>query len=255
MGLCYHLGTLAFGAVIIAFARLLRMGLGYLEKLSSDTGNCIGACIAKVLFCCLYCFETCLSFMNRNAYMDVALHSSNFCEAAKRANTIITNEVTALGALMGACWTFQMGGLGAITGLGALLTGLMVRHIDAYSQPTSEFYVQDPVSLTIVAAVISFLVALAFMIGFDTVSCTILYCFATEKHQARTFTGQAQPMSVIDARGKPRTRYLLQMAAGAEDDFLYGDDFHDDVRRQCTPATLQHLLVEEPKYNRSPCLD
>ena len=27
--------------------------------------------------------------------------------------------------------------------------------------------------------------------GFDTISTTILYCFATEKHQARTFTGKA----------------------------------------------------------------
>merc|ERR1719487_968150 len=134
--------------------------------------------------------------------MDVALHSSSFCLAAQRANAVITNEVTALGALMGACWTLQLGGLGAITGLGALLTGLMVRHIDAYSQPTSEYYVQDPVSLTIVAAVISFIVALAFMMGFDSVSCTILYCFAIEKQQARTSPGNEQT-TVIDARGKP----------------------------------------------------
>merc|ERR1712046_6981 len=131
---------------------------------------------------------------------------------------------------------------------GALFTGIMVRHIDAYSQPTSEFYVQDPVSLTIVAAAISLLVALAFMIGFDTVSCTILYCFATEKHHARTITDQAQPMTVIDARGKPATRYLLEMAAGAEDSIFHGDYFQDGVRRTCTPSTLQHLLnEEEPK--------
>merc|ERR1711966_291217 len=107
--------------------------------------------------------------------MDVALHSSSFCEAAERATAVITNEVSALGALMGACWTFQLGGLGAITGLSALLTGLMVKHIDAYSNPMSEFYVQDPLLLIIVSAVISFLVALTFMIGFDTISCTILY--------------------------------------------------------------------------------
>jgi hypothetical protein len=248
LGVCYHLGTLAFGAVIIAFARVLRITLAYLEKLASDTGNCVGACIAKVLFCCLWCFENCLAFMYRNAYIDVALHSTSFCEAAQRATALITSEVTALGALMGACWTFQLGGLGAITGLGALLTGVMVRHVDAYSEPTSEYYVQDPVSLTIVAAVISFLIALAFMIGFDTVSCTILYCFAIEKNQARsTMNGKAQPMTIIDARGKPRTRYLLQMAAGPEDGFVNDVDFHGVARRYCTPPTLEHLLIEESK--------
>lgn len=248
VGLCYHLGTLAFGAVMIAFVRVIRMGLAYLEKLSSDTGNCIGACIAKVLFCCLYCFESCLAFISKNAYMDVALHSSSFCEAARRSMAVITNEVTAFGALMGACWTFQLGGLGAITGLGALFTGLMVRHIDIYSNPTSEYYVQDPLLLTIVAAVISFVVALAFMRGFDTVSCTILYCFATEKQQARTFTGKAQQMTVIDARGKPRTSFLLQLASASEDINDNGDELQGGARpRACTPLTLQHLLQEEPK--------
>jgi len=246
VGLCYHLGTLAFGAVMIAFVRVIRMGLAYLEKLSSDTGNCIGACIAKVLFCCLWCFESCLSFINKNAYMDVALHSSSFCEAAQRSTAIITNEVTALGALMGACWTFQLGGLGAITGLGALFTGLMVRHVDIYSDPTSEYYVQDPLLLTIFAAVISFVIALAFMIGFDTVSCTILYCFAIEKHQARTFTGK--PMTVIDARGKPRTSFLLQLASAAEEGHDSDSELQGGARpRSCTPVTLQHLLQEEPK--------
>jgi len=251
VGLSYHLGTLAFGAVVIAFVRVIRMGLAYSEKLASDTGNCIGACIAKVLFCCLYCFESCLEFINKNAYMDVALHSSNFCVAAHRATAVITNEITALGALTGACWTFQLGGLGAITGLGALLTGLIVRHVDAYSNPASEYYVQDPVFLTIVAAIISFLIALAFMIGFDTVSLTILYCFAVEKHQARTFTGtgEAQPMTVIDARGKPCTRYLLQMASAHEDGSAGDDeDFHDSARRpECTPLTLRNLMQEDAK--------
>jgi len=248
VGLCFHLGTLAFGSILIAFVRVIRMGFAYLEKLSSDTGNCIGVCISKVLFCCLYCFESCLEFVNKNAYMDVALHSSSFCVGAQRATAVMTNEITALGALTGACWTFQLGGLGAITGLGALLTGLMVRHIDAYSQPTSEYYVQDPVFLTIAAAVISFIVALTFMRGFDTVSCTILYCFATEKHHARTFMGKAQQTTVIDARGKPCTRYLLQMAS--PDEAGSGNDegsVQDGPRRMCTPSTLQHLLQEERK--------
>jgi hypothetical protein len=243
IGLFFHLGTLAFGAVVIAFARVLRIGIGYLEKLASDTGNCVGACIARVLFCCLWCFESCLEFMNKNAYIDVALHSSNFCAAAQRASTVVVHEMASLGALMGACWTVQLGGLGAITGLGALLTGLMVSHMEAYSQPTSEYYVQDPILLTIVAAVISFLVALAFMMGFDTVSCTILYCFAVEKNQARDVTGKAPQTTVIDARGKPRTRSLLQMAS-VEDQG--GDDLPNGVKRHYIPSTLKHLL-HEPK--------
>lgn len=236
VGLFLHLGTLAFGSVLIAFVRVIRLALAWLEKAASDTGNCCGACIAKVLFCCMYCFERCLQFISSNAYMDVALHSSNFCTAAHRSTAIMSNEVSAMGALMGACWMFQLGGLGAITGLGALLTGVLVRHVDAYSNPASELYVEDPLFLTVVSAAICFLVALTFMIGFDTVSCTILYCFASEKHQARTITGQAK--TVIDARGKPATSHLQMLASGDGDDI-------EGSRRNCTPTTLQHLLRQE----------
>merc|ERR1719247_1164005 len=130
IGFCLHLGTLAFGAILIAFVRVIRMVLVWLEKISSDSGNCVGACIAQALSCCMCCFDSCLQFITSSAYMDVAVHSSNFCVGAHRATAIISNEISAMGALMGACWTFQLGGLGAITSLGALLTGLMVRHID-----------------------------------------------------------------------------------------------------------------------------
>jgi hypothetical protein len=244
VGIFCHLGTLAFGALIIAFVRAFRVCLAYLEKVSSDSGNCIGRCLAQVLFCCLSCFQSCLEYLNTYAYMDVALNSSSFCVAAQRATAVVTNEISTLGALTGACWMFQLGGLGAITGLGSLLTGLMVRHVAAYSDPTSELYVEDPVSLTIVAGFISFGVAATFMIGFDTISCTILYCFAIEKHHARTFAGKAQARTVIDAGGKPRTQYLLRLATFDEGGRQCCDGPPDSTRQECTPATLQHLLEE-----------
>lgn len=241
IGACCHIGSLAFGAVVIAFTRVLRMALAYIGRESSAAGNCCAACLAKVAFCCLTCCEGCIQFLNKNAYMDIALHSSTFCVAARRANALIAGEVTALGALEGACWIFQIGGLGAITGLGALLTFFMVRHTDIYSQPTSEQYVQDPVLMVLVAAVISFLIALVFVISFDTISSTILYCFAIEKQQARVFTGQALEGGCCSVRtkstaGKPATRSLLRMA--------HHDVEEGDLHRHCTPSTLQHLLQE-----------
>jgi len=243
VGILFHLGSLAFGAVVIAFIRVLRMALAYVGRESSASGNCCSACLAKVAFCCLTCCEGCLQFLNKNAYMDIALHSSTFCVAARRANALIAGEVTALGALEGACWIFQIGGLGAITGLGALLTFFMVRHTDIYSEPTSEQYVQDPVLMVLVAAVISFLIALVFVISFDTISSTILYCFAIEKQQAREFTGQAleggYSVSTKSTVGKPATRSLLRMA---HHDLEEGDN---ELHRGCTPSTLEHLLKEQ----------
>ena len=44
--------------------------------------------ILKVCQCCLWCFEKCLKFLNKNAYIEVAIYGYNFCKAAQKAQYI-----------------------------------------------------------------------------------------------------------------------------------------------------------------------
>jgi len=237
IGTWYHLGTLAFGALIIAIVRAFRMALAYAAKISEDTGNILGACVAKVFLCCLTCFQRCLEFMNKNAYMDVALNSANFCTAAKRSMTVLSGEATAVTALQSACWMFQLAGLGMITGIGTLLFWFMVRRIDAFSNKYSEQYVYDPIVLSLVAAFLCFSVARVFMIVFDTVSCTILYCFAVEKKTLASRLGEDKGIDVSDSDLEPRSMYFPQLE----------DPRHRRavVDRRCTPPTLSQILKEQ----------
>jgi len=204
VGLLCHIGTLAFGAVIIAVVRSVRMALAYAEKLANDTYNCAAACIAKAFLCCFTCIQNGLEFLNKNAYIDVAITSSNFCSAASRATLVVSSEMTAVSALNGACWIVQLAGLGAITGLGSVASWLLVTRVGNFSDPNSPSYVHDPVFLTLVAAVISFLVAFIFMIVFDTVSDSILYCYALEKRRHRGRT---------ENDGEPVPRGLMRLVA------------------------------------------
>lgn len=66
------------------------------------------AIIAKLLMCCVACFERFVAFVNTTAYMDVALRSSNFCIAAKNAFTMLTSEISTVAILNGACFVFQV---------------------------------------------------------------------------------------------------------------------------------------------------
>ena len=50
-----------------------------------------------------------------------------------------------------------------------------------FSDKTSDHYVEDPVFDAVVGGTIGFVVAYAFMIVFDVVSDTILYCFVVER--------------------------------------------------------------------------
>lgn len=95
----YHLGTLAFGSLIITIVRIIRVGLEYLsQKLKRSESQ-----FAKFLLACLKCFfwllETFLKFINRNAYIMCAIHGKPFCTSARDAFNLLMRNVLRVVAL------------------------------------------------------------------------------------------------------------------------------------------------------------
>ncbi len=80
----YHLGSVAFGSLIIALCQFARTVLEYLDKKSkgAQDGNCAVKVLFKVLRCCLWCFEKCVRYITRKAYIVIAVKGTNFCSAA-----------------------------------------------------------------------------------------------------------------------------------------------------------------------------
>ncbi|CAD7962281.1 unnamed protein product [Amoebophrya sp. A120] len=181
VGIFFHLGTLAMGAFCIAMLRVVRIVLQYVAKQAKQADNAVLEIIAKLLLCCVMCFERFGSFLNNTAYMDVALRSSNFCAAAKNAFTMITSEIATIALLNGACAVFQVVGAALISGFGGFLTFLMVTELDTFTYNESAYYIADPVFISIAAGVICLVIAMAFMVIFDQTADTMLYCFVYEK--------------------------------------------------------------------------
>mmetsp|Transcript_73337 Transcript_73337/g.203492 ORF Transcript_73337/g.203492 Transcript_73337/m.203492 type:complete len:952 (-) Transcript_73337:88-2943(-) len=95
----YHLGSLAFGAFILALIQLLRYLMNYFEKQAKAQKNRIAACVFKVIRYILWCFEKCVQFLNKNAYIQIALIGENFCKSAKEAFYLITRNLLRFGAV------------------------------------------------------------------------------------------------------------------------------------------------------------
>lgn len=98
----YHLGSVAFGSFIIALIQLIRIIMRQVEKkFRSRTGPAGQACgiLFKVCQCCLWCFEKCMKFLNRNAYIEVAIYGYNFCRAAQKAFTLLTSNILRVAAI------------------------------------------------------------------------------------------------------------------------------------------------------------
>lgn len=91
----YHFGTLAFGSLLIAIIKIIRLILEVISnkaKSNADTSK-----IAKYVICCckccFWCLERFIKFLNRYSYIITAIYSKNFLMAAAKAFKLITGNV------------------------------------------------------------------------------------------------------------------------------------------------------------------
>nr|XP_034302598.1 choline transporter-like protein 2 isoform X2 [Crassostrea gigas] len=89
----YHLGSLAFGALIIAIVQMIRLLLEYVDAKLKGKENPVAKFFVKCLKCCFWCLEKFLKFLNKNAYILIAAHGKNFCTSAKNAFMLIMRNI------------------------------------------------------------------------------------------------------------------------------------------------------------------
>ena len=86
-GIRYHFGSLAFGSLIIAIVRLIMVWLETVKKRVESTSTnkteskCF-KCIISCLQCCMGCIGKIMEFINKHAYIQIALKGDSFCTAA-----------------------------------------------------------------------------------------------------------------------------------------------------------------------------
>merc|ERR1712072_334164 len=101
----YHLGSIAFGSLIIAIIKFIRAVVAYVQAKCNKAAGKAGAIgkLVKVVLCaiqcCIWCMEKCMKFINRNAYILIAIHGISFCTAAKRAFFLILRNIARIGAV------------------------------------------------------------------------------------------------------------------------------------------------------------
>merc|ERR1719473_1950274 len=95
----YHLGTIAFGAAIIAVVRLIRAILAYIQKKTEGSDSKILKTIFCIFQCCLWCLQKCLKFINKNAYIITAVQGKGFISAAVDAFKLLSANIVRVGTI------------------------------------------------------------------------------------------------------------------------------------------------------------
>lgn len=180
VGLTYHLGTLAMGSLIIIIARPLRILTGWFACASYDN-NPVSTCVGCAFGCCVACYEQTLKYLSKVAYIDVAVNSIGFCQAAYHAMAVLENDATVVINLVGATFLIQLAGVCGIASMGGVATYVTIVNFPSFSDPFSVYYIYDPVFAALISSVLCGMVATPFMLLLDQVSDTILFCWALEK--------------------------------------------------------------------------
>uniref|UniRef100_A0A8D0AP27 Choline transporter-like protein n=1 Tax=Sander lucioperca TaxID=283035 RepID=A0A8D0AP27_SANLU len=79
----YHTGTLAFGSLILSIVQIIRVLLEYLDHKLQGAQNKCTKFLLCCMKCCFWCLEKFVKFINRNAYIIVAIYGKNFCTSAR----------------------------------------------------------------------------------------------------------------------------------------------------------------------------
>ncbi|VDM18234.1 unnamed protein product, partial [Hydatigera taeniaeformis] len=91
--LMYNTGSLALGSILITIFWFLRACLLRIERRLKTANNELAKFFLRCLCCYFWCLEKFLRFLNKNAYIMIAIYGHGFCHSAKDAFQLILRNV------------------------------------------------------------------------------------------------------------------------------------------------------------------
>lgn len=177
-GIRYHLGSLAFGSFIVAVVTMLRLMFEYFiyqfEKANpANKENALYKAAKCCIRCYLKCLDSCVKYINKNAYIQVALHNSNFCTGAKESFFLNLRNGGRFSAVAMIGTILSVIGRGVIVATNTFLTIVIT---DAMVPD-----VKQPYLAAAIIAFFSYMIAGVFLSLFKDSALTILHCFCLDE--------------------------------------------------------------------------
>ncbi|GFO29553.1 choline transporter-like protein 2 [Plakobranchus ocellatus] len=192
----YHLGSLAFGSFIIAVVQMIRIALEYLEYKLKDADNKVAKFIIKCLQCCFWCLEKFLKFLNKNAYIMIAIHGKNFCLSAKDAFFLIMRNIVRVVVLDKVTDFLLFLSKALVTGIVFTIAYVWfkgnITYFDNYvTRPELNYYLTPVIILTLCA----YLMASVFFGVYSMAVDTLFLCFLEDLERNDGSAGKPYFMS------------------------------------------------------------
>ncbi|TMW65022.1 hypothetical protein Poli38472_009189 [Pythium oligandrum] len=187
----YHFGSLAFGSFIIAVVQFIRAILMYIDHQTQDIqrSNLVVKVLMKIVQCCLWCFEKCLKFLSKNAYIMIAMKGRSFCSGAKDAFKTIFNNVGQIATVSMVSFLLLSAAKIAITMACAVIMFAYLEKNDDKYGIGGEKEISSPMAPIVLTILLAWFVASTFLGVYEMAIDTILLCFCEDK-EINKATGQ-----------------------------------------------------------------
>jgi len=173
----YHLGSVAFGSLLLALVWAIQILVTYLhQKLKGINNAQLAQFVMKCLLCLSDCLERFIKFFNKHAYIEIALRSKNFCTSAMNGMQVVLNNFLRFGVLHGLGHVVMTFVVFFMTFVGVMI-GYAI--ISAYSK--EEAKMEGIGACLIVIGVIMFAVARLFSHIWEVSADSFLHCHCIDE--------------------------------------------------------------------------
>ncbi|KAK2834033.1 hypothetical protein Q7C36_014734 [Tachysurus vachellii] len=208
----YHVGSLAFGALILTLVQIVRIILEYIDHKFRAAQNPCTRFLMCCLKCCFWCLEKFIKFLNRNAYIMIAIYGKNFCVSAKNAfsllmrniiRVVVLDKVTDLLLFFGKL--LVVGGVGVLAFF--VFSGRIVIPNSSFTASSLNYY-----WMPIIAVVFgSYLIASGFFSVYSMCVDTLFLCFLEDLERndgsaEKPYYMSKNLMKILNKKNKPATK-------------------------------------------------
>eukprot|EP00828_Plagiopyla_frontata_P009593 TRINITY_DN1495_c0_g1_i2.p1 TRINITY_DN1495_c0_g1~~TRINITY_DN1495_c0_g1_i2.p1 ORF type:complete len:641 (+),score=63.83 TRINITY_DN1495_c0_g1_i2:43-1923(+) len=179
----YHLGSLAFGSLILAIVQFIRLVLTYIQKQcesSKLSENKLVQCVLRCAQCYVACLERFIEFLNKNAYIQIALSGKGFCGAAKDAMCLIIQNAGRFAVVHGIGQIFIFLGKIFICAFATLGGYLIITRVEKYDEALYSTLIP-----TVLMLILTYTIGCLFMTVYGMAVDAILHCFLLDEELAK----------------------------------------------------------------------
>uniref|UniRef100_A0A3P8XAU9 Choline transporter-like protein n=1 Tax=Esox lucius TaxID=8010 RepID=A0A3P8XAU9_ESOLU len=175
----FHTGSLAFGSLILAMVQMAQIILEYLDSKLKGANNIVARFLLCCFKCCFWCLERFIKFINRNAYIMIAIYGKGFCPSARDAFYLMMRNVVRVAVLDRVTDFLLFLGKMLIAGTVGVIAFFFFTHkipIVQEEVPTLHYYLVP--LLTVIAG--SYLIAHGFFSVYTMCVDTLFLCFCED---------------------------------------------------------------------------